>query len=117
MVSKLVELGADVSLRGQNENTPLHEAAGTANEWQPVEKVAVLLKAGAEVDVMNVHEATPLHLAAQQMNARAVKMLLDAGADSLAKDYDGETPLDVLLQEITVFEPGVRQQRALIREI
>ena len=112
MVSKLVELGADVSLRGQNENTPLHEAAGTANEWQPVEKVAVLLKAGAEVDVMNVHEATPLHLAAQQMNARAVKMLLDAGADSLAKDYDGETPLDVLLQEITVFEPGVRQQRA-----
>lgn len=102
MCSILIQRGADVGARDSLQNTPLHDDAFTEEEFDPEGKVEVLVKANANVGAVNEHLSTPLHLAAQQFNAGAVNRLLEAGADCLARDCDGETSLEVLFQETTL---------------
>lgn len=89
-VKVLVEYGADLEARSASGCTALHMACG-ADRNAPVnhKKIEALLEAGARVDAQDNRGNTPLHLA---RSARAVDMLLDAGADLYAVNNDGYYP-------------------------
>ncbi len=77
----------DVSARGVNGETPLHQVAYRAD----LASAKLLLDAGADVNVKTKNGETPLNNA---RNAESIKLLLDAGADIDARDsVNGETPL------------------------
>jgi ankyrin repeat protein len=89
----LLDAGADVN--GENEkSSPLVWAVWTK---QPnLKLVKLLIDRGADV---NQHGGlaleTPLHLAAKYGNVELVKLLLEAKADPRAKEFHGNTPLDL----------------------
>jgi ankyrin repeat protein len=104
----LIEQGADVnhSLADTGE-TPLHAALCTAN--RPVYDliVEILIANGASSSCTTkaavetggfmrdcrTKAETPLHRAAAFSTARAIQLLLDAGADREARDMNGDSPL------------------------
>ncbi len=52
----------------------------------------------ADPDVnFKVNGATPLHIAAQKGYSAIAQLLIEAGADLLAENADGDTPLDIAL--------------------
>eukprot|EP00873_Tetraselmis_striata_P039499 jgi/Tetstr1/459763/TSEL_005116.t1 len=84
------------------------EGGGDAGEEPPLcraaalgasDVIAALLRAGAGLEARTSEEEnagqTPLHVACWNVQAAAVKQLLDAGADVNAGDEDAETPLMV----------------------
>jgi len=89
----LLEAGADVSARSQNDFwvLPLHSAASGAH----AEIVELLLAAGAKADPRQRHGWTPLHAAAQNNDARSLEALLAAGADPALRNDDGKSAADV----------------------
>jgi ankyrin repeat protein len=102
MVRELLRLGANANLPGRfiGPTSPLH-AAVFSNE-KSFESgngpaiVAELLKAGARVSGTDSYQhQTPLHIAAQLNNAKAVALLLKAGAKVMPRDDAGKTPLDL----------------------
>ena len=44
---------------------------------------------------LTVRVATPLHLAAEKGQNAVIDVLIDAGADPTARDFDGNTPFDL----------------------
>lgn len=55
-----------------------------------------LIAADSEVN-FQVNGATPLHAAAEKGYSAIVQLLIDSGANLLAKNFEGETPLDIAL--------------------
>ena len=96
-ITVLLEAGAAVHGRNEEDHTPLHHAA---KKGTPA-IVRTLLEAGAQVDMrasgFNVDwgwDWTPLHLAAESNpDPEVVRVLLEAGADAGARGYYGQTPL------------------------
>ena len=70
------EQGADVNFKDYYEKTPIFRQASAWNG-----DVQLLVDLGAKVDIADHFGVTPLHLAALYGRAKAVKILLDAGAD------------------------------------
>jgi ankyrin repeat protein len=112
VVRVLLEAGTDREMRDGDGYTPLIAAIRHSR----VEVVSLLLQAGANKDavdqhrwvvvqnsdgsVTNINYATPLiHAAANDdfwaESLAIVKLLLDAGANKEAKDYEGDTALKV----------------------
>lgn len=58
--------------------------------------VRKLLEAGFSVN-FTLDGSTPLHMATAKGYSNIVKLLIDHGADLLAQDKDGQTPLDIAL--------------------
>ncbi len=59
--------------------------------------VELLLDRGAEVNVRDNGRVTPLHDAAMSSsNPKVIKLLLDYGADSKARESDGHTACELL---------------------
>lgn len=58
--------------------------------------VDLLLAAGARVSATGPRGVSVLHRAATQDNVNVLRVLFEAGANWLAPDVDGQTPLDVL---------------------
>ncbi|MYD15240.1 MAG: hypothetical protein F4X00_16725, partial [Gemmatimonadetes bacterium] len=98
VITTLVQAGADVGVRDNYGNSPLHEAAehGTAGV------VRALLAAGAEVDAKLGRSGfdlwfrgadTPLHLAATNPDPAVAAALLEAGADVNGWGRGGRSPL------------------------
>jgi len=54
----------------------------------------MLVHFGADANIADSHLRTPLHRAAQFGHVEAVRLLLSLGANPIAKDENGWTPLD-----------------------
>lgn len=89
MFTLLIDNGADVNVKDEQGNTPLHYAA---QEGQ-TEISRILISKGADVNAKGFEDATPLHAAAIGGNKDVVVSLLDAGADVDAENYMERTPL------------------------
>ena len=93
VITSLLEGGADVNARAENDVTPLHMAA--IENTNP-EVIRVLLGAGADVNAKTGESVTPLHLAAMDnTNPEVVEVLLESGADAKIRDAGGCSPLDM----------------------
>lgn len=101
----LLDRGADPNLgREATGETPLHHATARSQRFEIIE---LLLARGADPnrkatvgipslqfnDGRTVRGETPLHRAAAYTEIDVIRLLLDAGADKLAQDVNGETPL------------------------
>ena len=91
-VRRCLDMGADLSARFANGETPLHVASAWARDSLVV---GILVEAGADTEARDDRGRTPLFSAAcgSRLAARAVALLLAAGADVNARDNGGETPL------------------------
>jgi uncharacterized protein len=87
LVNALVERDADINRPGW---TPLHYAATGGK----TEVIGVLLERHAYIDTESPNGTTPLMMAAQYGTPRAVKHLLEAGADPTLKNSLGMSALD-----------------------
>ena len=82
-------MGFRITVR-QQRPTPLMDAV----QKQDVDAVRSRIEAGDAIDDTDSFGQTALHWAAKGESAEIVRRLLDAGADTKAKDEDGDTPLD-----------------------
>jgi ankyrin repeat protein len=89
MVSMLLEAGADINARDDEDYTALDLAARDGNEAL----VKLLLDAGANIDTPRNRDPSMLTLAAYSGKEAVVQMLMDAGADVNMQDEDGDSAL------------------------
>ncbi len=86
----LVKKGANPNAKDKDGDVPLHVAAARAK----YDITSLLLKNGASPLAKNMYLRTPMHFAAQARKGTAIiKLLIDAGADLNARDFEGYTPL------------------------
>jgi hypothetical protein len=87
----LLKFGAEPDiLVGITQHTPLHYACRT--DSAPM--VQLLAQHKATINAVDGFGWTPLHMAADKGSYEAVREMVAAGADILAKSRDGETPRD-----------------------
>ena len=97
-VQMLIDAGADVHLRNDMGDTPLHVNARFKLAGD--ERTAVcLLEHGADSDALNGDGDTALLLAARCDKEFVVKTLVDHGADKEIRDASGKTALDIALSK------------------
>jgi ankyrin repeat protein len=89
MVSMLLEAGADINARDDEDYTALDLAAEDGNEAL----VRLLLDAGANINTPRNRYPSALTLAARQGKEAVVQMLMDAGADVDSQDNYGDSAL------------------------
>ncbi|CAL8304435.1 unnamed protein product [Merluccius merluccius] len=90
-VRLLLSHGAAPDLPATDGSAPLHLAALA----QSLECSELLLDSGAEVNMLTMEsQSTPLHLAARKGLEDLVALFLARGANVLAKNREGETPLN-----------------------
>ena len=87
----LVELGADISAKNDQGDTPLHYAA----LGDSVSALKWLAARGTDIDAKNNIGDTPLHYAALGDSVSALKWLVELGADIGVKNDYGDVPLHV----------------------
>lgn len=73
---KLIDLGANVNLTNEEEETPLYFAVNKGS----LELVKKLIEAGADVNVCNKKMESPLYIASDNGEFEIVKVLLSSGA-------------------------------------
>ncbi|XP_007537455.2 NF-kappa-B inhibitor epsilon [Erinaceus europaeus] len=92
LIELLLQNGADIDAQeGTSGKTALHLAV----ETQERGLVQFLLQAGARVDARMLNGCTPLHLAAGRGLGGISSTLCEAGADSLLRNVEDETPQDL----------------------
>ena len=92
-VQLLLEKGADVEARTTDGRTPLFLAV----EYGYIEVVKLLIERRANINTRTRSENTPLHVAAKNYGPSVllVKLLLEHGANPIAKNDSGLTPKDI----------------------
>ena len=96
IIELLIDQGADVNAKGLQDQTPLLWAVMDAQPGtNSATNVRVLLNKSADVSVkMEPSGITPLHLAiSQQLDMSTIALMLDKGADVMARTDVGATPL------------------------
>ncbi len=90
IVTLLIESGADVNLKDESGDTPLHMAA-----FGEAEIVKRLLEQGADVNAVNDAGETPLHKAVQYPEYKVVRELLRHGGDKSRRSAQGLTAAQI----------------------
>ncbi|RNE98605.1 ankyrin [Trypanosoma rangeli] len=89
-VEQLLSLGAEVDMKGFDDETPLYIACFNGK----IKVVLLLLENGADVNAKNGRDdETPLHVAARIGNCALIALLVERGANLDAQNFRGETPL------------------------
>ena len=89
------ECSCNVCTTDRHGDTPLHDAAGGDH----LEVVQYLhIKCNCNINTINNNGATPLHHVAGSGHLNVVQYLLGCGADAIATDNDGATPLQLACQ-------------------
>ena len=88
----LIEAGASVNRPNW---TPLHYAASKGN----TEMMRLLIDNDAYIDSESPNGTTPLMMAAYYATPKAVKLMLEEGADPTLQNKDGQTALDMALSK------------------
>ena len=87
VVRVLVELGADVNMPNEFDDTPVYNAAQAGD----VEVIRVLVDLGADVNALNKYCTTPMQIAAKAGNVEMIRVLAELGADIISPGNDGCT--------------------------
>ncbi|XP_054714650.1 ankyrin repeat, PH and SEC7 domain containing protein secG-like [Uloborus diversus] len=93
IMKKLLAAGADIRVKCENSDTPLHSALTGRKE----EAAEFLCELDSKNELTNEFGETPLHLAAGSGMVRITRLLLAAGADFRARCKSGYTPLHCAL--------------------
>ncbi len=93
----LIARGADLEAPARNamQVRPIHSAAAHRDPLIALDLMRRLLAVGASPNVRQQGGFTPLHEAAQRGHVEMVLLLLDHGADTLARTDAGKTALDL----------------------
>jgi ankyrin repeat protein len=91
----IIQSGGDPNAKDDDEDTPLHFAAG----YNSKECLLLLLEAGAEINAKGNGGWAPLHISALYGSKECLQLLIENGADANAKNEDGETPLNLIRDE------------------
>jgi FOG: Ankyrin repeat len=86
----LIEAGADMSFKPEGGHTPL----GLAVTRNYLDIVAILINEGVDVNA-DSDGTTVLHIASRNGDSNMVKALIAAGAKTDARNYFGQTALDI----------------------
>src|SRR3990172_3577318 len=89
LINILLDHGADIEARDNNDFTSLHYAAFNGHQVT----VALLLERGANIEARDNQGVTPLHIAALDGHQATVALLLDRGANIESQGNQGQTPL------------------------
>ncbi len=98
-VKRLLDAGANPNVRrAQDGRTAMHSVALANDNPDRAAIISLLVSRGADLNATsNVDKMTPLHDSAQRC-AECVRLLLAAGADRNARDWHGDTPLDIAVK-------------------
>jgi len=97
----LLQHGADPNIRGSEGYCPLHILAANSIDRDRLSILKVLLAAGANVDSPEPSMGnTVLHLFARQGDYELTRVLLEVGAVSHVRNWDGHTALEEVLVEV-----------------
>ncbi len=88
MITAIIAGDGNLELRRRDGKTPLRLAVERRN--QPA--IAEFLKAGVQVNDADVQGHTALHIAIDRSDLEIAKLLLQNGANLVAKDHDGNIP-------------------------
>ena len=96
-IEALIKYRANVDLPDLYKNTALHQASTSDR----ADIVNVLLKAGANINLADQDHNTALHFASELGHNEVVKALIDKGANTELENKKGQTPLQVVVKEIS----------------
>ncbi|XP_033118085.1 transient receptor potential cation channel subfamily A member 1 homolog isoform X1 [Anneissia japonica] len=91
IVKLLIENGADIDAKNEEEQTPAHLAA-LYGKYRTVKEL--VNHDPTVVDDEDEYSNTPLHLASQEGHFKVVQVLIAAGAEITARNQNQWTPLD-----------------------
>eukprot|EP00735_Rhodelphis_limneticus_P007902 TRINITY_DN20602_c0_g1::TRINITY_DN20602_c0_g1_i1::g.12374::m.12374 TRINITY_DN20602_c0_g1::TRINITY_DN20602_c0_g1_i1::g.12374 ORF type:complete len:373 (-),score=24.10,sp/Q9WV06/ANKR2_MOUSE/32.45/3e-14,Ank_2/PF12796.2/0.00039,Ank_2/PF12796.2/3.9e-13,Ank_2/PF12796.2/7e-09,Ank_5/PF13857.1/2.5e-06,Ank_5/PF13857.1/8.5e-08,Ank/PF00023.25/0.0086,Ank/PF00023.25/29,Ank/PF00023.25/9.4e-07,Ank_4/PF13637.1/0.13,Ank_4/PF13637.1/0.00088,Ank_4/PF13637.1/0.072,Ank_4/PF13637.1/0.0012,Ank_3/PF13606.1/0.51,Ank_3/PF len=72
-----------------------HAFTYAAGRYSNMKIIETFLSAGVDASLRNTHGSTPLHAAVLLAQTDVVKKLVESGADLVAKDKDGNRPIDL----------------------
>ena len=82
-----------VNIQDRNLCSPLHWAVYVSS---PICVSYLLAQPAIKINAKDVWGQTPLHKSVRKGDLRIIKQLLVKGADTMAKDSQGRTPLDLV---------------------
>jgi ankyrin repeat protein len=98
VVKAMISARVDLNATDSTGHTTLHEILGRYPDDESAEAVRLLVAAGARANTRSSDPewSTPLHVAiAQHWPEETLKLVLAAGGDPNAKDYQGRTPISL----------------------
>ena len=95
VLRKMLDMGADTSIKDSNGWTALHYAC----EFNDIESVKILVSQNSNLDDYSNNKRTPLHLAANNGFAEIVRYILESKGSCNFKDHYGCIPLHLAAKQ------------------